>query len=207
MGEVRSPTCTKKSYSSSISYLSWSFDLLLDSGSDFDCNVGPDHRLLLSSSAKGVGDPVTILSSLSENNIFVAVGFPTPRAFSPFLLLPKVCSCAEFFASWSWAVFVDVRKDLKAGPSMPLMRVKAMGKLVVMTATKLSRTAQVPETGAPLIGSIVMSTQRMVANTMMIAPALKSSPRPTFFHVLIEVCHNIGSGIEIRYRSVKTLKV
>jgi hypothetical protein len=43
--------------------------------------------------------------------------------------------------------------ELKAGPSMPRMSVKAMGALAVMMATKASRTAQVPDKGAPCIGS------------------------------------------------------
>jgi hypothetical protein len=53
--------------------------------------------------------------------------------------------------------------------------------------------------------TVVMRTQRIVAKTMMTMPPLKSTTRPLFFQVGSLADHSMGRGIDIRYRSVRTL--
>jgi hypothetical protein len=52
-----------------------------------------------------------------------------------------------------------------------------------------------------------MTQHRMMAHIMTSRPPLKTIIKPTFFRGLSVELHNMGSGMERRYRSVKTLKL
>lgn len=53
----------------------------------------------------------------------------------------------------------------------------------------------------------MMMTQRMVVKIMTTKPPVKRNPSPSFFQVGMLVFQSIGNGMDMRYRSVKTLVV
>lgn len=92
----------------------------------------------------------TMRSSLSFIVKFVigfAVGGPRPRQLLE--VPPKVTKPFGVRPSDFCVERIESRMDPKMGPNNPLRRGNIIGKLVVTTATKVSRTAQDPANCAP----------------------------------------------------------
>ena len=100
----------------------------------------------------------------------------------------------------------NVRIDPISGLPHLLMRGKIMGKLDVIIATKVSRTAHDPACWAPLTWSVRMRTQRKIPAVVTKIPPEKRRMSPAFFAGLRDALHSIGIGMLMRYRSVMTFK-
>jgi len=54
--------------------------------------------------------------------------------------------------------------------------------------------------------TVTMTTQRTTAHMMTSRPPLKTIIKPTFFRGFSVELHSMGSGMDRRYRSVRTLQ-
>src|SRR5688572_28427302 len=93
------------------------------------------------------------------------------------------------------AVEPSVRMDPRSGFPHLLTRGNIMGRLEVMTATKVSRTAQEPACCAPLTSSVRMRTQRKTPAVVTKIPPEKSKIRPAFLAGLSDALHSMGIGM------------